>query len=42
MIQVFRNDAERVQKRMLSKVEPDAMLRPICPVFSCVPFEVGH
>src|SRR6202035_1470595 len=42
MIEVFGDHAQRVQKRMLGQLEPDAMLGPIDPVFRCVPFEIGH
>jgi hypothetical protein len=39
MIEIFSDHAKRVQKRMLGELEPDAMLGPIDPVFSGVPFE---
>ena len=42
MIEIFGDHAERVQKRMLGKLEPDAMLGPINPVFRSIPFEIGH
>ena len=42
MIEVFSDHAKRVQKRTLGKLEPDAMLGPINPVFSGIPFEIGH
>ena len=42
MIEVFSDHAKRGQKRMLSKLEPDAMLGPIDPVFRGVPLKIGH
>src|SRR6266849_2948032 len=42
MIEVFSDHAKQVQKRMLGKLEPNAMLGPIDPVFRGVPFKIGH
>src|SRR5260370_39874380 len=42
MIEVFGDHAQRVQKRMLGELKPDAMPGPIGPVLCCVPFEIGH
>src|SRR5258708_3135102 len=42
MIEVFGDHAQRVQKRMLSELKPDAMLGPIGLVLGSVPFEIGH
>src|SRR5882762_3500627 len=42
MTEVFGDHAQRNQKRMLRKLEPDAMLDPIGPVLRSVPFEIGH
>jgi hypothetical protein len=42
MTEVFSDHAKRIQKRLLSKLEPDAMLGPIDPVFRGVPLKIGH
>ncbi len=40
MIEVFSDHAQRIPKRMLGKLESDAMLGSIDPVFCSVPFEI--
>jgi hypothetical protein len=42
VIEVFRNDAPRVQKRTLGELESDSVLRSIDPVFGGVPLKIGH
>jgi hypothetical protein len=42
MIEVSSDHAQRVQKRVLGKLEPDAMLDPIDLVFRGVPFKIAH
>ena len=41
MIEVFSDHAKRVQKRILSKLEPDDMLGPIDPVFRHSKSDIG-
>jgi hypothetical protein len=42
VIEILSDHTQWVQKRMLGKFEPDAMLGPIAPVFRSVPFKIGH
>jgi hypothetical protein len=42
MTEVFRDHAQRIEKRMLRKLEPDAMLGPVDLILCSIPFEVGH
>jgi hypothetical protein len=42
MTEVFSNYAQRIEKRMLGKLEPDTMLGPVDLVLCGVPFKVGY
>jgi hypothetical protein len=42
MIKIFSDDAQRVQKRMLGMLEPNAMLCPIGPVLCGIPLKIGR
>jgi hypothetical protein len=42
MVNIFGNDARRVEKCVLSELEPYFVLGLINPVLGSIPFEIGH